>query len=358
MTALPDSKAGGERFALSELLAASIALFVAAGMQQAMAEDVARSLVMADAIGHSTHGLAIAPWYLDEIASGSLNLEGTYEVISDRPSCIAWNGRRLAGAWLINQAIDVALERIDREGVVTLTIGNGFHTGALATYLPRLTERGLMVILACSGPAHQGVAPFGGTRGVFTPNPLAAGIPTNADPILLDISCSITTVKRSTQLARADRLYEHEWLLDEQGLPTRDPKVLIEGQGTLMPVGGMDHGHKGYAMALLVEALTQGLSGTGRRENLSGTIMNTFLQVIDPEAFGGKRVFAEEMDWLVERCRENPPRPGVERVRIPGDQARSRSESAERDGVYLSAEILSPLRPYFDTFGLAPPAAR
>lgn len=347
-----------KRFGFSELKIAAEAIFVAAGMPRAMAQDVASSLVMADAIGHSTHGLAIAPWYLDEIASGSLHLEGSYEVISDRPSCVAWNGRRLAGAWLINRAIDVALERIEREGVVTITIGEGYHTGALATYLPRLTERGFMVILACSGPAHQGVAPFGGTRGVFTPNPLAAGIPTNADPILLDISCSITTVKRSTQLAKTGGVYEHEWLIDEQGLPTRDPKVLIEGQGTLMPVGGMDHGHKGYTMALLVEALTQGLSGTGRRQQLSGTVMNTFLQVIDPEAFGGKRVFAEEMDWLVDRCRENPPRPGVERVRVPGDQARLRRDAAEREGVFLSDDILVPLRPYFDQFGVAFPDAR
>ncbi|WMT91894.1 Ldh family oxidoreductase [Pelagibacterium sp. H642] len=358
MVALPDRKASGERFTYSELIEASVALFAAAGMQQDMAQDVGNSLVMADAIGHSTHGLAIAPWYLDEIASGSLRLEGSYEVVSDRPSCVAWNGCRLAGAWLINRAIDVALERIDREGVVTLTIGNGYHTGALATYLPRLTARGLMVILACSGPAHQGVAPFGGTRGIFTPNPLAAGIPTGADPILLDISCSITTVKRSTQLAKANGLYDHEWLLDERGVPTRDPKVLIDGQGTLMPIGGMDHGHKGYAMALLVEALTQGLSGTGRRQHLSGTVMNTFLQVIDPAAFGGKRVFTEEMDWLVDRCRENPPRPGVERVRIPGDQARHRLDLAERDGVFLPDEILKPLKSYFDQFGIAFAIAR
>ncbi|WIY52584.1 Ldh family oxidoreductase [Devosia sp. YIM 151766] len=357
MNVLPDPKAGGARFAYSALLDATTALFMGAGMQEAMAQDVASSLVTADAIGHSTHGLAIAPWYLDEIASGALHLEGSYEVISDRPACVAWNGRRLAGAWLINRAIDVALERIEREGVVTLTIGEGYHTGALATYLPRITERGLMAILACSGPAHQGVAPFGGTRGVFTPNPLAAGIPTGADPILLDISCSITTVKRSTQLAQADRLYEHEWLLDEEGQPTCDPKVLIEGQGTLMPVGGMDHGHKGYAMALLVEALTQGLSGTGRRQQMSGTVMNTFLQVIDPAAFGGRRVFADEMDWLVDRCRENPPRPGVERVRIPGDQARRRQDEAAREGVFLAEEILVPLKPYFDRAGIAFPNA-
>uniref|UniRef100_UPI0010AA1A5B Ldh family oxidoreductase n=1 Tax=Falsirhodobacter xinxiangensis TaxID=2530049 RepID=UPI0010AA1A5B len=280
---------------------------------------------------------------------------GSYDVISDRGGCVAWHGNRLAGAWLINRAIDLALDRIEAQGTVTVTIGEGYHTGALATYLPRLTERGYLVILACSGPAAQGVAPFGGTTGVFTPNPLSAGIPTLADPVLLDISCSITTIKRSLQLAEAGGQYGSEWLLDEVGQPSRDPKVLIEGKGTLMPVGGMDHGHKGYAMALLVEALTQGLTGTGRRHELSGTVMNTFLQVIDPEAFGGKRHFAEEMDWLVDNCRQSPPRPGVDRVRVPGDQARLRQEAALRDGLPLSDTIMNGLAPHFARHGIPVP---
>lgn len=342
-------------YSLDEIETAVLSLFLASGLPTEMAHDVTRSLVEADAIGHTTHGLAIAPWYLSEIASGGLRVTGTYDVISDRGGCIAWRGNRLAGAWLINRAIDLALERIEAQGTVTVTIGEGYHTGALATYLPRLTERGYLVILACSGPAAQGVAPFGGTTGVFTPNPLSAGIPTLGDPVLLDISCSITTIKRSLQLSEAGGQYDSEWLLDEAGQPSRDPKVLIEGKGTLMPVGGIDHGHKGYAMALLVEALTQGLTGTGRRHELSGTVMNTFLQVIDPEAFGGKREFAEEMDWLVENCRQSPPRAGFDRVRVPGDQARRRHETALKEGLPLSDAIMGGLAPHFARHGIVVP---
>ncbi|RZL93208.1 MAG: hypothetical protein EOP82_08125 [Variovorax sp.] len=91
---------------------------------------------------------------------------------------------------------------IERHGVFTLTIAGSHHTGALATYLPRLTERGLLPILSCSGPAAVGVAPFGGTRSLFTPNPIAAGIPATGDPVLLDISASITTNNRAKQLAK------------------------------------------------------------------------------------------------------------------------------------------------------------
>ncbi|UXT51456.1 Ldh family oxidoreductase [Agrobacterium tumefaciens] len=326
-------------------------LFAASGMTKTVAREVADCLLTADMMGHSTHGLAIAPWYFEEIRCGGMNLEGSYEVRSDRGACVAWNGRRLPGAWLINRAIDLALERIADHGVVTVTIADGHHTGALATYLPRLTERGLLVQLACSGPASGGVAPFGGTRGIFTPNPLSAGIPGRGDPILLDISCSITTIKRSTQLAEAGRLYPGVWALDAEGNPSDDPQVLMSGGGSLLPVGGLDHGHKGYAMALLVEALTQGLSGVGRKDKLTGIAMNTFLQVMDPAAFGGSDAFLDETTWLIDACHANPPRPGVDAVRVPGDRARVRVEDARTAGVALDPVIVAALEPYAQRIG-------
>ncbi|MFB9951962.1 Ldh family oxidoreductase [Rhizobium puerariae] len=343
-------QAGSSRYDVEAVRALILKVYLAAGMRQDMATEVTDCLLTADMMGHSTHGLVIAPWYLDEIRAGGMNLEGEFQGVSDRGACVAWNGRRLPGAWLVNRAIDCALERVAQFGVVTVTIAEGHHTGALATYLPRLTDKELMVILACSGPASQGVAPFGGTEGIFTPNPLSAGIPTREDPILLDISCSITTIKRSGQLAQAGRRYPGEWALDAQGRPTDDPQVLSVG-GSLMPVGGLDHGHKGYAMALLVEAMTQGLCGVGRKDNLSGIVMNTFLQVIDPAAFGSSANFLDEMTWLTNACHANPPRPGVDAVRVPGDRARLRMQEARDTGVYLDAAIVEGLMPHVAALG-------
>ena len=36
---------------------------------------------------------------------------------------------------------------------------------------------------------------------------------------------------------------------------------MLQDGGTLLPTGGLDHGQKGYGMALHAEALTQGLAG-------------------------------------------------------------------------------------------------
>jgi L-lactate dehydrogenase len=343
-------------YSSESLLSAATALFTHAGLAGDKATTVASSLLDADTMGHATHGLALVPWYLEAIRSGSMACAGEIEVISDRGACVAWKGQRLPGAWLIHRAIDLALARVAAHGVVTITIAGAHHTGALATYLPRLTRQGLMPILSCSGPAATGVAPYGGTRPLFTPNPLAAGIPTAHDPVLLDISSSITTNNRARQLAREGKRFPGAWALDALGQATDDPVAVVEGGGSLLPVGGLDHGHKGYGMALLVEALTQGLSGLGRSSQPTGVVMNVFLQVIDPAAFGGSEAFITETTWLADACRDNPPRPGVRKVRVPGEQAMVLQREARKQGVPLPQSAMNALAECLRAAGLPVPA--
>jgi L-lactate dehydrogenase len=334
--------AGGlQRFDAHELSNFAAALLRAEGLAADKAQRVAEALVDADLTGHATHGLALLPWYLEAVQAGGVTRDGEVEVVRDRGSCVTWNGRGLPGAWLIGRAIDLALERVEAHGVVTIVIANSHHTGALAVYLPRLTERGLLVTLACSAPAAATVAPFGGTRPLLTPNPIAAGIPTGTDPILLDISASITTVNNARQLAQAGQRFPAAWALDAQGLPSDDPATVVSGGGSLLPVGGLDHGHKGYAMALLVDALTQGLPGYGRIDRPQGAVMGIWLQVTDPQAFAGTAAFKRQTGWLAEQCQVNPPRPGVERVRIPGGEAGRRRRAGLAHGVCLSQAAIA-----------------
>jgi len=56
----------------------------------------------------------------------------------------------------------------------------------------------------------------------------------------------------------------------------------------------VDHGHKGYAFALLVEALTGGLAGHGRADPKEGWGATVFVQVMDPACFGGAEEFRRQ----------------------------------------------------------------
>ncbi|KDD27568.1 malate/L-lactate dehydrogenase [Bordetella bronchiseptica MBORD782] len=330
-------------------------LFERNGLEPAKAAAVARSLVRADMMGHDSHGLALASWYLDALADGQMASQGAPEVIADRGACFAWNGQRLPGAWLIERAMEAGVERVRTHGSATCTIANSFHAGALAVYLEQLTAQGLLAILTCSGPASRAVAPFGGTEALFSPNPLAAGIPTSQAPMLMDISCSITTTNRTRQLARQGRAFPAAWALTREGKPTDDPRQVVDHGGSLLPVGGVDHGHKGYAMALMVEALTQGLSGYGRNAAPTGIVTNIYLHILDPEAFGGRAAFLRETDWMAASCTANPPRPGVSAVRVPGQQAQARLAAARAQGLRIAAGLAAELDKYAARAGVQRP---
>jgi L-lactate dehydrogenase len=330
------------------------ALFRSAGLDGDKPDVSADVLVEADLLGHTTHGLALAPRYLQEIQSGSMATTGEPEVVSDRGACVCWNGRRLPGVWLVSKAVDLALDRVAQYGTVTVAIGNSHHIGCLAAYLPRATDKGCLIIVSSSDPSQKTVAPFGGREPLFTPDPIAVGIPTDGDPVLVDISASITTNNMGARLVREGRRFPGLWALDAAGEPTDDPKALTAG-GSILPAGGLDHGHKGYGWALTSEALTQGLAGFGRADAPKGWGACAFVQVMDPAAFGGREAFARQTGWLAEACRSAAPRPGVERVRLPGEQALMRRRDALARGVVMYPGIMDALRPFAEQFGVPMP---
>ncbi len=335
------------RYRALDLVEYATDLFAAAGCDGDKPATIAAGLVEADLLGHSTHGLNLAPSYIRELEAGTMTGRGEPTIVSDRGSTATWDGRRLPGVWLTTKAVDLAIERAAIHGIAAVAIRNSHHIGCLASYLQRATDRGLMILLTCSDPAAASVAPFGGRKAVFTPDPIAVGIPTDGEPILIDLSASITTNGMANRLHSEGKRFPGAWALDASGHPTDDPATLFtDPPGTLLPTGGTDHGHKGYGLALIVEALTQGLSGFGRSEAPSGWGASVFVQVFDPAAFGGRAAFQRETGWVANACRENPPAPGVQAVRLPGQRGLESKRRALADGVALYPGILAALEPF------------
>jgi LDH2 family malate/lactate/ureidoglycolate dehydrogenase len=325
-------------FGVAALTTFAEQLLAAAGMDEDKASTVARLLVLTDMMGRRTHGLAMAPLYIAAIRSGGMQVAGEPDVVKDTGATIVWDGGYLPGLWLVNRAIDNAIARAARHGVVTVAIRRSHHIGCLAALVKQAADRGFVAIIANSDPAGQRVAPYGGTQALFTPNPYAIGYPGADHPVLVDSCASITTTSMTRQKFAAGEMFEHPWLLDADGVPTRDPAVLEnrEPRGSLQLIGGQEYGHKGFGIALMIEALSQGLSGYGRKDAPKQWGGNVFLQVLDPEFFAGANEFAEQMDYLSARCRDNRPIDASRPVRVPGDHAARGIATAYRDGIGYS----------------------
>lgn len=331
-------------------------LLGAAGLSSDKAGAVAQILVEGDLMGHNTHGLALLGPYLAELESGGMAREGDPDVVADAPAAVTWDGRRLPGPWLVLKAMELATERARHSGTGTVVIRRSHHIACLAAYLKRATDQGLVMVLTCSDPNVASVAPFGGLDAVFTPNPISAGIPTTHTPVLIDISTSATTNGLTGRLHREGGRLPAPWLIDGHGQPSDDPGVLFnEPKGTILPLGGIDSGHKGYGLSLLVEALTGGLAGHGRADAKEGWGATVFLQVIDPRAFAGLDAFTRQTGAVAQQCHASrPAREGLP-VRTPGEQGLALAKQQREAGISLYPSIMPSLEPWAKKLGVALP---
>jgi LDH2 family malate/lactate/ureidoglycolate dehydrogenase len=321
------------------------------------AAAVADILVEGDLMGHTTHGLQLLASYLKQLDEGGMAAAGDPEVLQDRDAAVTWDGKYLPGPWLITRAMDLAFERIAAHPVMTVVIRRSHHIACLQAYLKRAADRGLVMLLMSSDPSCGSVTPFGGRTPVYTPNPIAAGFPTDGEPILIDISASTTTNGLTQRLYDAGRQLSHEWLVDNQGHGSRDPAVLFtDPPGAILPLGGLDSGHKGFALGLLVEALTASLGGFGRFDKPNNWGAAVFMQIIDPGAFGGLANFRRETGWLATACRSAEALPGGAGVRLPGQRGLEMRRRYLAEGVELAPTIMPLLEPWAVRLDVALPS--
>lgn len=334
-----------DKYSADSLISFATQVLQANGMQLDMATDVAQVLVEGDLLGHDTHGLALLTPYINVLKNGHMQGSGEINIVRERAAVATWDGKYLPGPWLVRRGLDWAQPVAKEFGTATLVIKKSSHIAALAAYLEQPARDGFLVQLMCSDPFVESVAPFGGTEPLVTPNPMSYGIPTKNEPIMIDISASITTNAMTSRLHNSDKQGAHKWWLDANGTPTTDPAVLeTNPPGTLMPLGGVEAGHKGFSLALFVESVTAGLTGHGRKDDIDGWGATVYLQLIDCDAFGGVSEFEQQMQWLVDHSVANKPINKDVPVRVPGQRAIARKAEQLSSGVKLHETIAPALK--------------
>lgn len=343
-------------YAAAALTTYAEALLGAAGMPRDKATAVASILVEGDLMGHTTHGLQLLAPYLREVENGEMQVAGEPEVIAEAPAALTWDGRRLPGPWLVLKAMEAAAAKAKKCGTGTVVIRRSHHIASLASFHRRATEQGLMMVLASSDANTCSVAPFGGLDPVFTPNPISAGFPTPGVPVVVDVSTSTTTNGMTSRLYQEGGKLPAPWVIDGHGKASDDPAVLFkEPKGTILPLGGLDSGHKGYGLSLLVEALTGGLAGFGRADPKQGWGATVYLQIIDPAAFAGLDAFTRQTGEVARQCHASRPVDPARPVRMPGEKGWKLAQKQREQGVALHAGIMEALQPWAEKLEVSAP---
>jgi len=350
--------ASAARYRAVDLRNLAAELFRAAGLAPDRALTLARVFLEADLLGFTTHGLQRVPVNLAWLQSGAMLARGEPRVLRDRSAVFAWDAQFLPGPWVVESAIAAALARVGDTGVVSATLQRCTHVACLAAYLVPVVEAGMIGLLAVSTPDERFISPFGGRTPVFSNNPLAFCAPTGGKPLLFDISMAITAGGQIARAHREGRLLPEPCLKTAGGEVSDDAAVMsADPPGSVMPLGGIGHGHKGYALTLMTEVLSQALGGHGRATGVGeGEANSVYLQIIDPRAFTDWGDYLREIDQLVLLACGSQPDDPARPVRFPGHTAWDRRDRQRAQGVMLYPGVFEGLRLWAERLGVAVPA--
>jgi LDH2 family malate/lactate/ureidoglycolate dehydrogenase len=303
------------------------------GVPEADAGVIADVLLDADLRGVSSHGLALLARNVQRVRRGKANPRASVRVVQDRGAALLLDGDAGLGPVVATHAMGRAIERAATFGLGAVGVRNANHFGAAGYYAALAAARGFIGLAASNGASIM--APPGGTSAVEGNNPIAVACPTGTEPpLIVDLALSVVSFNRLRQAARLGETLGPGWALDKHGEPTTDATAALEG--LLLPIGG----HKGFALALVIDALTGPLTGGLSPWDVLANDhhgMGFFFLAIEVGHFVPIAEFRSRMDALLQMVRAGDRRPGVDAIRTPGE----RSSASRRDRLARGIPIAS-----------------
>jgi LDH2 family malate/lactate/ureidoglycolate dehydrogenase len=201
------------------------------------------------------------------------------------------------------------------------------------------------------------MAPWGGRRMVVGTNPWSISAPAGRyAPMMLDIA-NTAVARGKIFLARQKGLpIPVGWALDAEGRGTTDPIAALSG--VLLPMAG----HKGYAIAAMMDVLAGGLSGSGMLTEVHGPYQaerrsrsGHFVMAIDVAAFGPREAFEARIERMIDALKATPLAMDAEEILYPGELEARNEERNRRTGLTLPDKTRADLPTTARGLGVVPP---
>ncbi|MEW5979932.1 MAG: Ldh family oxidoreductase [Acidobacteriota bacterium] len=320
-------------------LAARIAM--AAGVAESDAVVFADSLVEADVSGTATHGISRLAIYIRRLRSGLIDPRAVLRVERARAASLAVDAGNGLGQVQACKVLDLLVSKARDCGVAAATVRNSQHFGALSYYCNRAAAQD-MILLATTN-CEPAMSPHGGCQAFLGTNPIAASFPTGKGfPVKVDLSASVVARGRVIAAHKAGRAIPQGWALDPEGNPTTDPEQAL--LGTILTMAG----HKGYALAVLVEVLSGVLSGASVGSKIGSMYKDLdrkqdvghFFCLMDISAFVDVCLFKQRMDATIDAIKACRRQRGIDELFVPGERSHRTAQLNRQNGITLGSETV------------------
>ena len=320
----------------------AMAAMLGRGFSETEAAATVEALLAAERDGLPSHGLSRLPFYLDQAASGKVEASAIPKVETEG-AIVRVDALYGLAYPAVARGLEAGYECVAHFGIAIISIAHSHHFGVAGAPVEAAARRGFVALAFSNAPSAM--APWGGKRPLFGTNPVAFACPRReGDPLLIDLSLS-KVARGKVMLAKIKgEPIPEGWALDSEGRSTTDPDAAIAG--SMVPAGDA----KGAALALMVELLTAGLTGSHFGFQASSFFdaegeppgIGHLMLLLDPQRFS--QGFIEHVETLLEAMRDQPG------VRIPGER-RFEQRRKQDDRVAVSTELVVALEKHAGSAG-------
>jgi len=344
-------------FPIEKLREFCIRVLLHFGVPKNDATQAAEVLACADMRGIDSHGVARLYSYFGMLSEGHINPKPKIKTLRSTPSTATVDGDNGLGLVVGPQANRLAMDMAEKCGSGWVSVCNTNHFGIAGYYVLQALERDLIGWAMTN--STKLVAPLWGAERMLGTNPIAIAFPGKEEPpIVIDMATSAAAYGKIEIARRRGEAIPQGWAIDREGRNSTNPDEMIAG-GAMLPLGSERErgGHKGYALAMMVDILCGALSGANwgpfappfalRQEIPKRTVgkgIGHFFGAMRIDGFIDADEFKRQIDEYVRVFRATKPAHGTNGPLIPGDPEREAERERRKNGVPLILPVIEELR--------------
>lgn len=303
--------------------------------------DVRLEAALRDPVGFDLFAARNLGRVVERLQAGGLNPSPVLHVIHQNGPLAILDGDGGIGQLVGVRAMELGLRLSQTHGIGVVGARRSSSLGAMAYYAMMALPHHAFGFAATNTELRIGMAPWGGVTPTLGNNPFAVAIPRQPPPaIVLDMSLTAT----EPQSAQAGAMTHRQ--------------ALLGGGNVARPVMG---GHKGYALAVVLEILCGVLTGAGfgldhAHERIEASTtppdLGHLFMALDVQKMMPLPLFYERLTMLIQQIYAAERAPGTERIVLPGELEAARRDARLQRGIPITTEAFGTLQTLAQTFGV------
>jgi LDH2 family malate/lactate/ureidoglycolate dehydrogenase len=316
----------------------------AAGVPEEAAQriaDVRLEAALRDPLGFDAFAARSLGHVVERLRTGGLNPRPTIHIVHEDGALALMDGDGGIGQWVGVRAMEHCLILAEGHGIGLVGVRRSSSLGAMAYYAMMALPHGHIGFAATNTELRIGMPPWGGVTPTLGNNPFAVAIPgAEGTPIVVDMSLTATAPQG-----------------EQAGMMAHRQALLAGGNVSRAAMGG----HKGYALALVLEILCGVLTGAGfglahAHERIGSFAtapdLGHLFMALNVGRLMPTPLFQVGVATLIQQIRASELGPGVERIYLPGELECRRREAHLQDGIPLPEEAMTTLQAIAADLGL------